>query len=218
MKLYWATTRYGLENWFVVAGTIKAAARFHEESEGFNEGDAKAHFVCDISEKIAKEEKIKRKPCWPTLTLLKKLGAKVITAQNPRRINFDGKVYSEGGSVQDLLISDTGDEAGLYVVNIQGTSKYKIGITTNLKRRLKPLKTSNPENLKLIYFVRTLHIRSLEKFIHLQYKKHCIGGEWFSLNSRILKDLENQLRFICVSRSDFTFNDGRAVLKQARFL
>jgi hypothetical protein len=48
MKLFWVTTDDHDEDWFIVAPDAAAAARFHEDAEGYDEGDATAELVCTV--------------------------------------------------------------------------------------------------------------------------------------------------------------------------
>jgi hypothetical protein len=46
--LFWCTTEDGSEDWFVVAASAKQAARYHEDSEGYDRGDADAELIAVI--------------------------------------------------------------------------------------------------------------------------------------------------------------------------
>ena len=50
MKLYWVTTEDHEEDWYVVAISAKEAAKFHEDMEGYDPGDAIAEALLDIPE------------------------------------------------------------------------------------------------------------------------------------------------------------------------
>ena len=45
IKLYWVTTLDHDEDWFIFARTSSSAASYHEHSEGYDMGDAKARSV-----------------------------------------------------------------------------------------------------------------------------------------------------------------------------
>lgn len=70
IKLYWVTTEFHEEDWFIVAESAKEAARIHEDWEGYNPGDAIAEHVLDIPDNIPAEKG------WPPTELLTALGAK----------------------------------------------------------------------------------------------------------------------------------------------
>jgi hypothetical protein len=213
MKLYWVTTKDCLEDWFVVAKTKQAASRYHELAEGFNSGDANAEFICNVDEELCNFDNSNKKGSfWPSLTLLKTIGGKIISAKNPRAVNIKGKVFIEGGSVETIVLNDALKSCGLYVIKIQGTRKHKIGITKNIRKRLKEFATGNPYNLKLLFFISTNHFKSLEKFLHNEYKEYRLKGEWFSFDSKVIKKLEGHLQFLCSQSADFKFHDIKSIL------
>lgn len=138
MNLYWATTRDGNENWFVVAKMRASAARFHESAEGYERNDASATIVCEIPAEIwAKHKANQEVPDWPSHELLRDAGAQIETVENPRVVNINGKVYEEGNFVEGFFLNDHAGESGVYVLKVQGTEKYKIGKTKNLAQRIR---------------------------------------------------------------------------------
>jgi len=195
MKLFWATTIDGYENWFVVAETEEKAAQFHEFSEGFNSGDAKAKYVCNIPKNLIERYEI-NEANWPSHQLLNELGGKIITEDNPRKVNFGGKIYTEGTFSEMMFIKDIDNVAGVYIIKNQNTKKYKIGITKNLKKRIKQFSTGNPENIKIVYFIKTKHYKSLEVHLHEIFKNYRIGGEWFNFSDEKLSEIENNFELL----------------------
>lgn len=75
-----------------------------------------------------------------------------------------------------------------YMYIISSTEKngeiyYKIGITNNLEKRLKNVKTGNQHKTKLEYFEevdKTVDINKMENWIHSSFSKNREEGEWFS--------------------------------------
>jgi hypothetical protein len=202
MKLYWATTQDGYENWFVFAESCEGAADFHESAEGFNPGDASAQYICDISEDLIRKYKL-IDAGWPNHELLKDLGGKIITESNPRKVNINGRIYIEGTFSEGIFFDSEDELTGVYVIKIQNTDKYKIGKTTNLKKRIKQFATGNPENIKIVYFVETKHYQSLEKHLHELFKNERIGGEWFLFDKEKLEDVEANLALLQVSEPEY---------------
>jgi hypothetical protein len=90
MKLYWVTTDFHEEDWFVLAQNAEAAARFHEDAEGYERGDAVAEEVMDIPDEIPVERG------WPPPDLLKTLGAKMIYSDLSRVVELSGRTFCEG--------------------------------------------------------------------------------------------------------------------------
>jgi len=179
-QLYWLTTPCNKENWFVVATDIQAAKDFHDHGEGFNEGYSKAKLICDIPLKILKKHFKDDEDWWPYLELLKELNFLIIQEKFPRIVSFEGNIFYEGkGYLQILEDLVCEEHSGVYVVNTVGTEMYKIGYTTNLKSRLKTIRTSIPSQIEVHYFITTNHYKSLEKYLHEEFKVNRRIGEWF---------------------------------------
>ena len=96
VKLYWVTTLDHHEDWFIFAKNSQLAESRHELEVGYNVGDASASFVCDVPDTMNTIEG------WPELSQLKALGAKILRDTSPRKIEVNGKVFTEG--CMDALI------------------------------------------------------------------------------------------------------------------
>jgi hypothetical protein len=90
MKLYWVATADHDEDWFVVAGSAREAAIFHEREEGYDPGDAWAEEVVAIPPGLNAEKG------WPTEELLGALGASYLKEDTPRVVEIDGRKFCEG--------------------------------------------------------------------------------------------------------------------------
>jgi hypothetical protein len=90
MKLYWATTEFHEEDWFIVADSAKEAAQIHGGWEGYEDGNALAEFVLDIPDTIFAEKG------WPSTELLKAVGAKFIDDGLARVVEISGRIFCEG--------------------------------------------------------------------------------------------------------------------------
>ena len=77
---------------------------------------------------------------------------------------------------------------GTYIIHDTYTNLYKIGSTTNIKRRLSTLGTANI-NLQLLLYVDI----NIEKLLHKIYKDCKICKEWYKLKS---DEIENIKEFI----------------------
>jgi len=197
VNLYWVTTPDGNEDWFVVAKSQILAEQFHEHAEGYDYNYAKAKLVCSISKEIYSKYQNDMEPeHWPTHELLKDLGAKILAEGNPRIVNINGQVYSEGNFTESVIYRLCSNLSGVYIIRIQNTEQYKIGMTTNLTKRIKQIKSSNPYNIKLVYFVTTEHYRSLEAHLHKIYKSYRGIGEWFHFKEEDIYELEQILLYI----------------------
>jgi len=103
MNLYWVETEDHDEDWFVVARNEQEAVAFHEESEGYEEGDAVATFIVQIpagAEGAAG---------WPTHELLEACGANILREETPRVVEILGRQFCEG--LLDHEISQLSDDA-----------------------------------------------------------------------------------------------------------
>jgi len=76
-----------------------------------------------------------------------------------------------------LNITDTKD----YLYIIKNESKYKIGFTSDIKKRYKNYK-SHLGNVNLIYVYESFESNKLEAFLHDKYKRQRVIGEYFNLS------------------------------------
>lgn len=96
-SVYWCTTHDGDSDWFVVAQSAAAAARFHELSEGYREGSAAAERVAPLPKHLCGARGWKDPfdsvwtagACWPSSELLQQCGAEVDTGS----IRFGGRQF-----------------------------------------------------------------------------------------------------------------------------
>ena len=110
MKLYWVTTVDHHEDWFMVASSSDEACKLHEDMEGYDPGDAKAEAILDIPEDI------QAKTGWPTDELLLAVGAKILSNDQPRVVEIEGRKFCEGildaalNVINDTLFEQRGEE------------------------------------------------------------------------------------------------------------
>ena len=80
----------------------------------------------------------------------------------------------------------------LYI--IQCNSFYKIGVCTDIKKRLVGLQCGNPYELNLyrLYYIK--NAKKIEGEIHKKYKDKNIRLEWFDLTEEELKDIDNYIK------------------------
>ena len=77
------------------------------------------------------------------------------------------------------------DEKNDYLYIIQSWKSYKIGFSTNWKKREKSYKTHLP-SYKLIYLVKSFSCFELENDLHKMFEHKINQGEWFNLSSEEL--------------------------------
>jgi hypothetical protein len=219
MKVFWVTTPDGYENWFVVARTKKDAEISHEIDEGYNPNYAHATFVCDVPlnlHKVYRPDK-KIKTYWPRLAMLEELGFKVISRTSPRVVNKDGRIFTEGRSIEAIAIELGSESPGVYVLQAQGKNEYKIGYTSNLKQRIRTVSNGNASTMKLAFYVETRHFKSLEKHLKDVYKNNRLQREWFSFSEDDKEDIKTRLRLMeYLTKQQFHFVDVEYMRKHGR--
>ena len=73
------------------------------------------------------------------------------------------------------------DNSGfIYLVHCEGF--YKIGIATNLRKRVSNIQTSNPFKVTLVAYTKTENVFADELELHELFKDKRVRGEWFKLN------------------------------------
>lgn len=77
----------------------------------------------------------------------------------------------------------------VYIINICHTKKYKIGISSNVERRLDALQTSNPDDLSIVYKRMSKDANTVESTLHSTYSSKRIRGEWFTLETQDVYDI-----------------------------
>jgi len=82
-----------------------------------------------------------------------------VTTKNKNKEKVEGYVY--------FVESDTGF--------------VKVGMTSNLKTRIKALRSASPHILKLKGYVKTTRYGFLEKQIHSHFSNRKTNGEWFDV-------------------------------------
>lgn len=68
----------------------------------------------------------------------------------------------------------------LYVLNMRGTSMYKIGASKDIKKRIKGLQVGNPCILDIILLEKGKG--ALERDMHFKYRTFRKAGEWFEFD------------------------------------
>ena len=72
----------------------------------------------------------------------------------------------------------------VYVIGPSG-GPFKIGVATNLRRRLEGIQTSHPHPLDCAAAYRFPSLekaRSVERAMHAKFRGHCVRGEWFDVD------------------------------------
>ena len=95
IKLYWVFTDDHDEDWFIFAHTAREAKRFHEDYEGYGEGDAHARLI--VRDVRLTRFQNGKPPCHAQMRELMALGFEDAgSVPNQRSVRFEGRIYTEG--------------------------------------------------------------------------------------------------------------------------
>jgi hypothetical protein len=75
------------------------------------------------------------------------------------------------------------EPTGGIVYLLESAGFYKIGLTVNLKKRLRQLRTGVPHVVKVIHTIESDNPAALEKHWHRRFTKQRVRGEWFNLSA-----------------------------------
>jgi len=104
MILYWVTTEDHDEDWFVLAPSPEEATQYFENYEGYNEGDAAAEEILEISDDLQVEAG------WPDKELLEESGFVYLSSEDDhtRVVEFHGRKFVEGSL--EAIINEIQDD------------------------------------------------------------------------------------------------------------
>jgi SMC interacting uncharacterized protein involved in chromosome segregation len=92
--------------------------------------------------------------------------------------SFLKKKNAQSTNLVSKKIPDT-----IYVLNINGSNLYKIGVSQNIKRRINDIRASMPFSIDLIIAKKSLFAFDLEQKIHQHYKDYHVKNEWFKITN-----------------------------------
>ena len=188
-KLFWVSTKDKDENWFIVASNSYSACKFHIDFEGYDDSSTKAKEICYV-EKIYHKDSVYH----AQIDMLEDLGFEILIAGMPRVVRKDGIIYKEGDVLNNVIMENSLNKEGLYIVHVVGSDMYKIGATRDFRSRLKNMQTGNPYVIEIFNFYHRSNYHELESLLHKKYKEKSIGGEWFRFNRIDLEEIDEYLR------------------------
>lgn len=100
---------------------------------------------------------------------------------------------------------DRGPISGVYFIRRGDSGPVKIGFSANVRKRIRSLQTGSAEPLKLLAVAEGGE--QTERFLHEQFARHRLEGEWFSPDASLLAliaDLVNKAPPPAPSRSKFS--------------
>lgn len=71
----------------------------------------------------------------------------------------------------------------IYLIEAEDTGYFKVGVTKNLKQRLKNLQTGNGGLLKIVEQYKTKYAYKIESAYKRRYRTCKLQGEWFEFNN-----------------------------------
>lgn len=87
----------------------------------------------------------------------------------------------------------------IYIINIEDTDYYKIGVSQNPNRRIRDLESSTPFNIYLIYCKFYEKVYEIEQYIHNKINSNYIKSEWFKLEFETVYDIMKELKIMNVN-------------------
>jgi T5orf172 domain len=100
----------------------------------------------------------------------------------------------------------------IYFLNARGTSRYKIGLTIDLERRLKELNGQQAaQPIDMIWSIRVSDMRSAEKTLHDRFQGSQVHGEWFEFEQHDLQIVQSAYQEVA---QQFPYTVPKPVLKQ----
>jgi hypothetical protein len=85
----------------------------------------------------------------------------------------------------------------LYVIGADQGESVKVGYSADPCKRLKKIQSVNPDDLHIVFKIKSDNAKALEAFVHKKLSRHCVHGEWFERKStmkhlpRILKEWDS---------------------------
>lgn len=91
-------------------------------------------------------------------------------------------------ALRKLAASKT-DVGYIYLIRIKDTNTYKIGVSTNPKRRLRDISSYIPFDLEILALNKVKNVYEFEQEILNEYDSCLIRNEWLSLNNDLAKEI-----------------------------
>ena len=103
---------------------------------------------------------------------------------------------SRASNMKDYRISNARDvnkkrfpNGCLYIIHLEGTDYYKIGVSQNPERRIRDLQSATPFNIISLYCEYYRGVYEIEECIHELIKENYVKSEWFKLEFEQVYDL-----------------------------
>lgn len=100
----------------------------------------------------------------------------------------------EGCNITLTTSNYTYKKGYVYLVMGKDNDIVKIGIASNLIKRLSSLNTGSPEELRIFDFIKCDNPRKIESELHQRYSNNRIKGEWFNIENEKILTMLNSYR------------------------
>lgn len=96
------------------------------------------------------------------------------------------RLYKEYMEESETTYKKKQDNRTVYLIQEGWRGHVKIGITGDVSQRLKSLKTSCPQPLKILAHKRFPYAGEIEQELHQKFETYRVRGEWFNIPEHIL--------------------------------
>ena len=106
------------------------------------------------------------------------------------RIEFNPKAMGINGLARSTITKARASFGEVYVINAIGTNVYKIGCTTNFKKRFTGITAASPLPIEIYKYGKCENPYVIEAIMHRRLKEFHFKNEWFILGEDELKIVE----------------------------
>lgn len=82
----------------------------------------------------------------------------------------------------------------VYILKMKGFNIYKIGVSSNPKRRIIDIDSANPFGVDLMFQEFFKNVYEMEECIHDSFSKNLLRKEWFKIHPDDIAIMINQLK------------------------
>lgn len=96
--------------------------------------------------------------------------------------SFNKKVRQTDQTIPQAVNTERVKVGFVYFVKAIDSGFVKVGMTSNIKSRMKSLQSASPHKLKLIGYISSKDYADIELTAHDYFRKKLIIGEWYEIN------------------------------------
>ena len=101
------------------------------------------------------------------------------------------------------MLKNNSNIKSIYLIHSIDNNLYKIGVSSDVQRRIRNLQTANPVKLSIVHQFETNYAHKIEKILHRRYMHLKKEGEWFELDDSCVdifmsecKKFEDNLKYL----------------------